>query len=414
MATRQYIGARYVPKFYTNSVDGSTQWEANVVYEPLIYVTLTNGHMYLSKKQVPATVGTPASNVEYWLDIGDYNGFIDELQQQIDANEDAIEAINGNLDNLNYNFLRNKKVLIVGDSLSDETVQAPNWVAKLRTKCADLNTTIDNLSVGGMGWCSNTAGSGGLIDQFANVTDIYDYVILFAGINDFNSQFPVGSVGSANRTTFNGALNELKGVIHTKCPSAVVFYCTSPHTTIWTQAQKPIPHNRYRSRAYKACQRFGWLMIDTTNLPSYNLIDYASGISDGIHPVTAYAQKLCDHIIQAICAGGETPADCINRYKVAFDSPYTSNLYIDFHNNGYCELVFVLSDSIATGNQTVVSNPDGGYTDGSVITIPTVAGNIGLFMWPNSIIINIPSGLGNGYNKVCFNDGEGYDIPNCY
>ena len=83
--TRQYIGARYVPKFYINSVDGSAAWESNVVYEPLTYVTLANGHMYISKKQVPATIGTPASNADYWLDVGSYNGFIDNLQQQINA-----------------------------------------------------------------------------------------------------------------------------------------------------------------------------------------------------------------------------------------------------------------------------------------------------------------------------------------
>lgn len=83
--TREYIGARYVPKFYTNSVDGSAAWESNVVYEPLTYVTLTNGHMYISKKEVPATIGTPASNIQYWLDCGSYNGFIDDLQQQINA-----------------------------------------------------------------------------------------------------------------------------------------------------------------------------------------------------------------------------------------------------------------------------------------------------------------------------------------
>ena len=91
MATRQYIGARYVPKFYTNSVDGTTQWEANVVYDPLIYVTLTNGHMYISKKQVPATVGTPASNANYWLDMGSYNGFIDQLQDEIDVLTENVE-----------------------------------------------------------------------------------------------------------------------------------------------------------------------------------------------------------------------------------------------------------------------------------------------------------------------------------
>ena len=82
MATRQYIGARYVPKFYVNSVDGSATWEPNVVYDPLTYVTLQNSHMYLSKKQVPATVGTPASNANYWLDVGSYNGFIDDLQDR--------------------------------------------------------------------------------------------------------------------------------------------------------------------------------------------------------------------------------------------------------------------------------------------------------------------------------------------
>ena len=98
MATRQYIGARYVPKFYQNSVDGSTQWESNVVYEPLMYVTLTNGHMYISKKQVPATVGSPVNNIDYWLDIGSYNGFIEQLQNEIDdINNVTIPAVQGSV-----------------------------------------------------------------------------------------------------------------------------------------------------------------------------------------------------------------------------------------------------------------------------------------------------------------------------
>ena len=112
MATRQYIGARYVPKFYTNSVDGSTQWEANVVYEPLIYVTLQNGHMYISKKQVPATVGTPASNAEYWLDMGSYNGYIESLQNQIDDINDKLEELP---------FATPQMYGAKGDGLTDDT-----------------------------------------------------------------------------------------------------------------------------------------------------------------------------------------------------------------------------------------------------------------------------------------------------
>lgn len=103
MATRQYIGARYVPKFYTNSVDGSTAWESNVVYDPLIYVTLSNGHMYISKKQVPATVGVPSENTEYWLDVGSYNGISEELQQEIDE----IVANIGDMDDLPYPIFDN-------------------------------------------------------------------------------------------------------------------------------------------------------------------------------------------------------------------------------------------------------------------------------------------------------------------
>ena len=80
----QYIGARYVPIFYKNSVDESTQWENNVVYEPLTWVTLQNGHMYLSKKEVPATIGSPADNIDYWLDIGSYNGYIEGIEEEIE------------------------------------------------------------------------------------------------------------------------------------------------------------------------------------------------------------------------------------------------------------------------------------------------------------------------------------------
>lgn len=122
MATRQYIGARYVPKFYQNSVDGSTQWEANVVYDPLIYVTLTNGHMYISKKQVPATVGTPASNAQYWLDIGSYNGFIEELQDEINALSLSLTALDNSVV---------KMYATVADMVADTSLTVGEMVATL-------------------------------------------------------------------------------------------------------------------------------------------------------------------------------------------------------------------------------------------------------------------------------------------
>ena len=91
--TRQYIGARYVIKIYENSQDAlSAEWESNTNYEPLTLVTYNYGS-YLSKKEVPATVGNPVDNSSYWVQTGFYNGQIASLEQ-------AVATINSNIGNL--------------------------------------------------------------------------------------------------------------------------------------------------------------------------------------------------------------------------------------------------------------------------------------------------------------------------
>lgn len=82
---RQYIGARYTTKIYTNSLDpSSAEWESGRSWEPLILVTYNNSS-YLSKKEIPSSVGNPASNPDYWVCTGYYNGQIASLQSQIDV-----------------------------------------------------------------------------------------------------------------------------------------------------------------------------------------------------------------------------------------------------------------------------------------------------------------------------------------
>lgn len=92
----QYIGARYVPKFYVNSQDAnSSEWEANVEYEYMTWVSLPNGNMYLSKENVPATVGTPADNGRYWLAAGQFNAYIQQIQSDINDMKDG--SVDGSL-----------------------------------------------------------------------------------------------------------------------------------------------------------------------------------------------------------------------------------------------------------------------------------------------------------------------------
>lgn len=99
MATRQYIGARYVPKFYENS-DGTAEWRSGVIYEPLTIVTW-NGNSYTSKKVVPANIGNPSANPAYWVATGVFNEQLEDVQERIaeiensmstDVNKDAFSG----------------------------------------------------------------------------------------------------------------------------------------------------------------------------------------------------------------------------------------------------------------------------------------------------------------------------------
>lgn len=86
---RQYIGARYVPKFYENS-DGNSEWKSGVAYEPLTIVTW-NGNSYTSKKSVPSSVGNPSENTSYWVSTGIFNEQLDEI---INSLEDLQADVN--------------------------------------------------------------------------------------------------------------------------------------------------------------------------------------------------------------------------------------------------------------------------------------------------------------------------------
>lgn len=120
MSLHQYIGARYVPVFYQNSLDpNSTLWENNVTYEPLTWVSSLNGNMYISKKTVPATAGDPASTPEYWMEAGQFNAYIRNLQNQIDALDTSLTANINLTNNIADNYahdMKDRVFLFLGDS----------------------------------------------------------------------------------------------------------------------------------------------------------------------------------------------------------------------------------------------------------------------------------------------------------
>lgn len=78
MANLQYVGARYVPKFFENP-NGSAEWLSGIPYEALTVVTYL-GNSYTSK--IPVPVGVEITNTDYWVATGIYNEQLGSLLEK--------------------------------------------------------------------------------------------------------------------------------------------------------------------------------------------------------------------------------------------------------------------------------------------------------------------------------------------
>lgn len=81
---RQYIGARYVPRF-TGLYDPTT------AYEALDVVDNGNGTSYIAK--IPTPPNTPLTNTAYWFLYGSTSGAIINLQDQINDINTALDGL---------------------------------------------------------------------------------------------------------------------------------------------------------------------------------------------------------------------------------------------------------------------------------------------------------------------------------
>ena len=276
MATRQYIGARYVPKFYQNSVDGSTQWESNVVYEPLIYVTLTNGHMYISKKQVPATVGSPASNIDYWLDIGSYNGFIDELQSQID---DLVTDVNGLTAKTSSGKFSGDELIFLADSYGvDSSVGGTSWLTRIKSVYPNCYSNATS----GAGFC--TLDSGGH-DFLSHLTDLSSSITDKAKIKQI---IVVGGSNDANRLTAEAITTaDIESKIIQFCTYAATNYPNAVVKVLFCGTQTSVD-GRYvdgctrTAREYRSAMSFRPNGVYSDN--AENIMKNREFVSDSVHP----------------------------------------------------------------------------------------------------------------------------------
>ena len=309
MPVRQYVGARYVPKFAD-----PIEWNQQASYEALTIVTHL-GASYTSK--IPVPPGTEISNTDYWALTGNYNGQVEAYRQQVEALrtdvaglEDTIEEYENFLGRLN-----GKHIVIIGDSTSDELVQAPNWVSRLRAAASD-DTVIDNLSVNGCTCATGTLAATSVVDivNSAANTLVGDIIILYIGTNDAMQSVPIGiswdsSVyGTGN---FAGALTHIAAKIRQKNPTAEVFV-VSPLKLYKSPAESThIPgcsFDLYRRIMQTWCKWWGFGFLDGWSAPRYYCYPSNTFCQDGVHPTSQYSPILMRWICSHVNAGVGTPA----------------------------------------------------------------------------------------------------------
>lgn len=217
MAVRQYIGARYVPRF-TGLYDNTQSYEA------LDVVDNGSGTSYIAKKPTPA--GTPLTDTDYWFLYGSTNGAIVNLQDQINDMKDGTvpgslqEQINTNASGISAltNIVQPNRVFaIIADSYGTIPSATRGFFDQIESIITANGYTAYTRGSGGSGY--SKIGTDGtfyneflaLEQSFADPDAITDIVIL-GGSND---------VTETNSDVVSG-YQTLKNYFDTNYPNAKV------------------------------------------------------------------------------------------------------------------------------------------------------------------------------------------------
>ena len=196
MAVTQYIGARYVPKFYENS-DGTEEWRAGVEYEPLTIVTY-NGNSYTSKKPVPSNIGNPSDNTTYWASTGNYNQQVEAYRQEVQEYKADVDELESSVNETLTNYrnrsqsLAYRRFVFIGDSYAEGYTPDGTVTGWCNIVVSALGLATSQYGIwyrGGAGFVANTQGRNflGLLNDSSmtdpeSVTD----VVVAGGYNDNN------------------------------------------------------------------------------------------------------------------------------------------------------------------------------------------------------------------------------------
>ena len=335
---RQYIGARYVPKFFNNN--GSNEWVSGISYEALTVVTYLNCS-YTSVKNVPSNIGAPNVATDYWVCTSNIPEIISDISERLSVDENAISSLNDSVDDIKEDYakrytINNRKFIIGSDSYG--TSSFGNWVAQLAeylgVSSDYINCAVDGSSFGNpqypnLRWLTilqNTTSTLTTAEKEA-ITDI----VYLGGINDALPNAEYEDVVQDVTDDFEillyikGKILEFADYCKVNFPNAIISLGFIGNTV------EGIDRRNYE---YVARAMFAWTTAcgERNNLRfidnlQYIMHNYSYMSADHIHPTEAGGKEIAKRCASALL-GGNASFDIAfpNRYVEVNDVASSSGL----------------------------------------------------------------------------------------
>jgi len=361
MAVRQYIGARYVPKFVG-------LWNNTTQYNALEVVDNGAGTTYIARKTVPA--GTALTNTDFWFIYGASSGAIIDLQTRMGAAENDIDDIETDITNIENKIgVLNSGVIIIGDSYAvDASAGGKSWASYVSDVYPDVYKGIE----GGTGFGSDVYITDNFLTllQALSISDPKDItqIVVIGGANDGN----LIANGSLNENTLRARIDSFCDYAKTTYPNAKVKiafvggYRNSQRISVYNTTAKI-----YRSQVSKHS--------NAAYFANGEPIMHNNGFinsSDLVHP-TADASEILGEFALSIIGNGDftflynqnvtyTPADNVQALS------YITSFVSHFCGNN-AEITFTGSNS---GNTfiSVIFNTDFSLNEGGAVDLMVLDG----------------------------------------